>query len=82
MYVQGKERNIFSLKQVKIKHIVLINSKLTLFFEYLQVIGCDGTEVNAGVHTGVIRRLELHLNRTFNAIFAFFIYFIIIINFY
>ena len=29
----------------------------------IQVIGCDGTSDNTGVHKGVITRIESHLNR-------------------
>ncbi|GLV46148.1 hypothetical protein CBL_02864 [Carabus blaptoides fortunei] len=34
----------------------------------LVAVGCNGTAVNTGIHNGVIRRLEVHLNRPLQTI--------------
>jgi hypothetical protein len=37
--------------------------KRRIYINDVSVVGCDGTNVNTGVHGGVIRLLELHLKR-------------------
>lgn len=45
------------------KSIIEFCSKNAIDLEFVQAIGCDGTNVNTGVIGGVIRCLEKHLDK-------------------
>ena len=52
----GHSSNIF-------QSIIDFFTEKKISLENLNVIGCDGTNVNVGIHNGIIRQLELYLRR-------------------